>query len=236
MRPGTITIATTGFTPRLRSECVGWFRPDANSITHVTGSISAFLDSSIQLRHLTQSLGSLMPTYAASDAAYNNRPTITFTATHYLDSSVFSALSPLWTVYVVGHASAVGNQVFVGNAIADPGNEKDAIYATAGNASTYGGAGPLVSSTALTSKHVICAIQGNAANSAIYVDDSTTAVITGSNGSASVMTYRLGAARPATGGLIGTIAEVVMVTGADTQAQRYQMMKFLGDYYGKAVT
>lgn len=88
-----------------------WLRSDLG-ITEVSGAVATWEDQSGNGNHFTQDTALNRPVYTASTPAYNNQPTLDFTAnnhfmscpTHFLDS--LAAVGGFW---IVAHRIAGGN-------------------------------------------------------------------------------------------------------------------------------
>jgi hypothetical protein len=96
------TLTVTAWAPSDVSGLQGWWRADAADITIGTG-VSQWNDKSGNARHWVQGTGSAQPTFTASDAAFNNRGSVTFdgsndvltcatTLTNFITATAYTAV------------------------------------------------------------------------------------------------------------------------------------------------
>jgi hypothetical protein len=216
-------------TSRLR----GYLQPDAGNITVVTGDITAESELSGLGRNLTSAGGS-RPTVSTADASYNNRSTRHHVATQYDTTAVdFTFEAQPFTIVTVGHCSAVGTQVFLGNSATS--SEID-VYAIGGNMALYAGSAVIATAVPWTSPCVRCDVVNNGGTSSIYKNDHTTPVATGTTGTAVETAFRIGAAKSGGSGWIGTTAGMAFLSGAASANVRGAVMGYFGWYYNLPVT
>lgn len=170
------------------------------------------------------------PTYNATDAAYNNLPTVTFDG---VDNRLGNtggawsvAMTQPFTIFMVGELDgAVYNDHVINGADAGV-----LVYVDGtGLLQFAGGAGNYV--TQPTSKSAV-ALEFNGASSKVYVS-STTASVTGAAGAAGWPRLVVGNYVGLDGyGADGKIATILVYKGALDATDRAAVLAYLGDKYG----
>jgi hypothetical protein len=214
-----------------------WARPDASLVTLSSGKVAALTvrgGGGDANKNLAQATGGSQPTYNATDAAYNNRPTMSFNSSqlHSVGNWAASLAQP-FTIYLVGQsASGHAQQAFF-----DDSAGTTVIYATdtSNDLAIYAGVS-LSSSTVTTNPSVMCLVF-NGASSAIYVNDATTAKATGNASGAALVSAVLGDNASASTPLVGKIADHIVYAGAHNHANRSAVMSaYAAAWFGITVT
>jgi len=217
------------FVPTGIAGLLAWYRPDAAAVTLNGGDVSALLDQSgtgDANKHASQADAGQQPLYVASNAAYNNQPTITFAATDRLTTGTWTVPpTQALTIYTVGARGATGALRFFFDGLASPdrinlvGDDPAALVIAAG------GAGVTDTLAASTPAAICCVIDG--ASSATYVNVIGTASATGDAGTAVVAGLTLGNRFALDFGLSADLADLIVYDGAHDATTRGQLM---GDY------
>lgn len=215
-----------------------WLRPDALALTLVSSThISQINDQSgtgDSNKNAIQATDGKRPILTASDAAYNNRPTMTFNGSqlHSVGNWAASQAQP-FTIYLVGQSAAGHAQ----QAFLDDSAGTSVIYATDTSNDLAIYAGVSLSSTTVTTNPSVMCLVFNGASSAIYVNDATTAKATGNASGAALVSTVLGDNAGGTTPLNGKIADSAGYAGAHNQATRSAMMAaYAGKRYAISVT
>lgn len=208
---------------------VAWWRSD-QQITIATG-VSSWGDLSGNGHTATQGTAGAQPTFNASDAAYGNKPSLTFNGAvpQNLQTTAFTVTQP-FTVY-----QAVANTD--GNA-----GSFDCVFGgTGGRLRRFINQWDLSSGTDLlsgvnTSAVVALAGSFNGNSSNIWVNASASPV----NGAGGANNLTNGAALGGNGasisGLTGTMAETIVYTGAHTNANVATIFAYFAARYGIAAS
>jgi hypothetical protein len=238
---GGVTLGSRahgGFNIAARTGKFLWLRADLG-ITTVSGLVSAWADQSgvgDANRNLTQATSTSRFDFVAADAAYNNKPSLKVTtnvagAWMAATGNWASPPSSPFTLYWAG--TPTGSRYLLGGDTASQyvlihGNGAAWLIESTSNSLAAGGA--------IASPSVCCAVY-NGASSAFYYQDSQTAAASGTLGTGGFTRLNLGSyttsgTPPAsTNWALGSVAEVVGFSGADSAAQRRQMMLYLGARY-----
>lgn len=222
--------SSAAFSPLSDSGLKAWYDM-AMGATTGGGFITAIADQSgtgDANKNLTKAGGAGSVTYTASDAAYNNKSTLTLIGSgERFDGGLWAAsLAQPFTIYAVGQATTgriydgvAGNRVILVN--------------NAGPWAIYGGAGFLnapASTAANPAK--ICGVY-NGVSSAIYTDATfNTPAATGSIGTDTLTRLSLGDMFGGAGALNGKIAAVIVSAGAHNAALRAQYAAYLSTRFG----
>lgn len=124
---------------------VGWWRADLG-ITLNGGDVSAWADQSGNGSHLLQANPALQPLYTASDANFNNQPSLTFTAANgdYMDCLTGgSSGNPQHSVFAVIRTGtlAASFAAFVNYGRSTASTSSSLIGENSGDAAWFGGGG-----------------------------------------------------------------------------------------------
>lgn len=226
------------FSPKQLPGLQAWYRADMG-ITTATG-VSAWSDSSgtgDSNKNLSQATGAKQPTLNATDAAYNNKPTLSFlgSSVQYLRSGTWSvALAQPDTIIVVGSLTSAGAsaQRYLDGLIV---NAQLIFYnqATTKN-SIYAGSALDAAAVTNTSPHIVV---GNFNNTTSKIWDTAKTGTAGTVGSASNLagiTIGVGG-DTTTSPLTGKIAEIIMYSGTLNQTQINAVLAYLGTRYGISI-
>lgn len=214
-----------------------WLRADLG-ITLNVGNVSAWADQSGKgdvNRNCLQGTAASQPTFVASDAGLNGRPSVSFPAGGTQLSLVSGTWAPApsqpFTVFLAAKASQTGaaNQYALDSIIA---GTQMAVFTTAHAQVTAFATGSLQYTTDTTVKAVSVYEFNGVVNSKIYWN-ALTAVATGNAGPNIHTGTTIGnyAGLLAVTNFDGTIAEVIYVSGIATLAQRTACMTYLGARY-----
>lgn len=242
-----------GFVPTALGGAVLWLRSDLG-VTTSGGEVTGWADQSgagDAGRNFAPA-GTDRPAYNASEAGYNNRPTVgTFNKAGLasdcrLVSGTWSATyaNPL-TIIVVGHGMGdASNRYFCSESATDA----LAVFAHTGGAQTYTGAvggTSIVAAGALGTDVPGCVTMfevNGPANSALYVDKLVTADATGAadpstlgDAPYSVGSYG-GAGTVATTYGCERLAEVLIFNRLLANPEKVQLRDYLNSLYGKSMT
>ena len=202
-----------------------WLRAD-QGITLATG-VSQWNDLSGNGNNLSQSTVGLRPAYNATDAAYNNQPTLSFSAVAntVIGGGSITHAQPYTIIFV-------GDSALAGSSIIESGGTYSGLYTFgpgAGYICFYAGTGQQ-SNTGITSKSVVAAVF-NGASSSIYVNNSSTPVFSANPGSGglsgAINIGNTGLAGPFT----GNIAEVLIYNSVLSTTQLGTIFQYLGSRY-----
>lgn len=170
---------SSSFTPKSLAGLIAWYRADLG-VTVATG-VSAWADQSGSgdaNRNAIQNTAANQPTLTASDALYNNRPTINNTSgTQYLATPTWGTTYAQPTTILV--CGTLVNRLVDGSTVAN----RQAILASVGWA-FYAGTATVASATAL-GKGVAAGIF-NGASSSLYVNSSAAAAASGNPGASAL--------------------------------------------------
>lgn len=231
---GTVPIVDGLVSPRSRgNNLLLWVYGEAG-VTQTGNLISLWADQSQQTyanRDYTAA-GGFRPTYTAADSEFNNRGTATFNGTgNWMANAGAWGTLPTqpYTIYIAGKSTGSAG-VFFGSGGASNRSDVDVQTSFA-----HAYAGSNLTTTTLVTSPCIITVVFNGASSAIYVNGSLTAVVSGDVGAQSISQTYLGGNNGGGNLLTGKIASVVITRGADTPRQRAEMVKYLGTYYGITV-
>lgn len=226
------------WTPKFISGLQLWLRADLG-VTIATG-VSAWADQSgtgDANKNVTQATGSKQPTLNASDASYNNKATLSFSsaASQCLVSGLWSSpLSQPWTVVVVGQDDGTAaSQVYVESGSDLAGSNRVLVYQNGTNYELNAGVA-LVADARDANPHGLIGVV-NGASSRIY-HSARTAVATGDAGARTPLgaTF-IGETFVGTAFLNGKIAEVIVWSGALTDAQLVPVWNYISSRYAITV-
>lgn len=213
-----------GFVPTDLAGIKAWYKMSLGATTG-GGSITALADQSgtgDTAKDLTAT-GTIA--YTATDAAYGNKATATFTGTQRMQnaSSWAAAQTTPYTIYFVGHAT--DGRLFDGR------TNSHLVMNLSSDWTMYCGSFISATGTDPTVPSFGCVVF-NGASSSLYITDPATAAVTGNPGTTTLEALVLGALGGGGGELTGKIAEVIAYSGAHDEATRTQVMGYLADEYG----
>lgn len=191
---------------------------DANKGISIGTGVSAWQSQGSNTLSVTQGTGADQPGYTASNASWGNQSTLNYTSTSMQLSNSFTLAQP-FTIYVFGAITTASTSFFVECTDA-LGLDLTKFYFNDGaiNSSSVGDGNP----------HAFCAVF-DGTSGGLYVDSSSAAIVAGSDTVGLSSTLSVGAL------MTGTIAFVMIVANADTQAQRSQLFTYGSSRY-KAFT
>ena len=198
------------------------------TLNNVAFGTSQWNDISGNGNNVVQATAALQPAYNATDAAYNNQPTLSFSAVAntVISGGSITHAQP-YTIIFVGEADLSGGS------IVESGTSYSGLYTFgpgAGYICFYAGTGQQ-SNTGITSKSVVAAVF-NGASSSIYVKNSQTAILTGNPGTGGLSgVINLGNSG-LSGPLLGRIAEVIIYPTVLSPIQLKAVFGYLGARYG----
>lgn len=206
------------FTPASRNPVL-WYRSDAANVTLVSNAVSSWASIGSNTQAVTQGTSADRPGYTATNSSWNNRPTLNYTSTSMqLNAVSFTQAQPC-SLYVFG-AITTGGTSWLVSSTCEAGLDGADFYFYDGAIHT--------ASTGNGNPHAFCVVF-NGSSGALYVDNSSTALATGSGSIGYSSSLSIG------NSMTGTIVEVVLYAGADTAAQRSQMFVYGTNLY-KAFT
>jgi hypothetical protein len=202
-----------------------WYRADFNHLT--SGKVDTLIDQSTNTNNAVQATGANQPTYNASDAGYNNKPTMSFAGGQILASGNTAYLTQPGTVYVVGENTSTSGAMYDGNSGTDR-------WVLLNNGSSvpeiYAGTGPLVCSGTINVKCVQWAIFNGASSS--FGVSAVTANTTGNAGSGSMrFGVTIGAYTASSEQLTGKIAELIYYTAVHNATDRTNTQAYFNGRY-----
>jgi len=212
------------FTPLSLSGTLAWWSARLGITTPTSNHVGTWVDQSgtdANGKNQLQTTDGSRPTIATS-ATYNNQLVVSAAAGQQMApaGNWAAALTQPFTIYLCGESSTNG-AVVIGNASVQIFQSSTSLVAFAGG----------VVSAATDVASVYCFVF-NGASSAAYRLDSTTPVNTGNVGAASAAVMNMFFA----GGGNKKAADIVIRSGADSQSNRFKVMKYMGDINGFAVT
>lgn len=206
-----------------------WLRSDLG-ITLNSTTVAAWADQSGNGHNVSQGTGANQPTYNASDANYNGRPSLqAATSGHFLLSAAFSIPQP-FSLFIVGEAATSG-QVLIGCGTAsDPfvGNN-------AGNTEVFAGTTQVTDPVSCTVPRSMLAVF-NGASSFAGADDWVTGGSTGGSGTLSLASLNVFATSAGTFSLIGKVLEIVGLPRVPTANDKALMQAYIKTLYNRTVT
>jgi hypothetical protein len=214
-----------GWTPAQRQATgVLWLRGDS-IIFDASNNIIAWFDKfGKQVNFLPQGT----PPLFSYSQTLGGQPVMTKIASGYVNSSASYTVNQPNTIYVVASSNNPSNNFY----LFDSTTAEQALIYTSGNVWAMTAGSTLSSSAATKGAHVFCCVF-NGPNSALYVDSSSVPV-TGNAGTNNVTATNLyigTSSGGATTHFIGDYAEIIVVKGADNQAQVQQMFGYFHSQY-----
>jgi len=229
--PNSLPVAQAPppFDPSQLTGLAWWLRADKG--THISTGVSQWDDQSgsgDSNRNVVQATSSQQPTLNASDAAYNNQATLSFS--HAAESSLQSgtwspSISDPYTIFIVGNDTNDGNEEFM---LTVSGGFRPmqivSNYIIEGNLD-------LTSTTARNSTKQLFVLEINNTASSIRINQATPQV-TGSIGGHFALTIAtIGAYISAGFALNGKIAEIALVDHILSAGDMTNMLTYLGTRY-----
>jgi hypothetical protein len=228
-----------------------WLRPDLG-LTQSGGLVTAWADQS-GVGDANRNFAPVndKPAFSASDALYNNQPTIGTFNTAGTDNScrlksaaAWSATYTTFSLIIVGHATGSGIRYFSSSTA---GDRLSILKSTAaGNVAYLTGVGTEVGVTAVstaTPRLMIAEVNGGTpANGKMYADSVSASTAMNASGSLGAAPFVLGTymgANLATTWGVDRIAEVLVISGlwsALSAQQKSDYAAYINTRYGKAIT
>lgn len=223
------------FLPSNLAGLAAWYRADL-LLTQVAGKVSGWGDSSGSgdaNRNLIQLAPALQPSYTASDAAYNNHPSVTFVSaaaqTLQPTGRWSAALAQPFSLYIVGNSDGSPAPQ---NLTGEPGGRVQVVDNNGGaGVNLYAGAF-LNAGLENTAAPRIVAANFNGATSKVY-QSALTAAATGPTGAYGCS--RVAISDTAVAGLNGKIVEAIYYSRTLSAAEHQRVMTYLGTRYAIAV-
>jgi hypothetical protein len=222
------------WTPASDEDLVAWWDMGAGATVNGSNQLTALADQSgtgDAAKDLAfAGAGSIA--YTASDAAYNDMPTATFSGNQRLEGSGAwaVALAQPHTIYIVGESDTDGGRIIDGGA--SGGRAMIVRSGTLWQIYAMGGAGVNATGSVAANPSMVCGVF-NGASSAVYVgSDFSSAAGTGNPGTNSVAQFVLGALGGGGGELNGKIAEVIVSSGAHDATLRANYAAYFAGKFG----
>jgi hypothetical protein len=242
---GTLTNGYEYFNPSSLASCVWWLRADLG-ITLNGANVSGWADQSgvgDTNRNAVQATAASQPAYRASDAAYNNKPTLgTFNigAAHtVLATGVWNANYAAFTIGCVGNVNGGGSRYFTFGSSTD----FQALIASASKAAAFSGASAtslIEAGTSAATAKCLTIAEFNGASSNLFVNATGTVSVTGTLTASSLgnkalfVGCRNGIAGTTAG--VETIGELWALNGIATSGEKLRLRKYLNGRYAKSMT
>jgi hypothetical protein len=195
-----------------------------------TGATFTWADQSGSGNNFHQTTAGNQPTVNASDAAYNGQATLSFTGGQFLDqvSAWAATVSQPYTIMIVGSDSASGNNIFVGQPVANnwyiaaSGGLYGVSISVAFNATTPDSTTPK-----------ILYVEYDDPSSSTFRVSQDTPEVTGNAGAAATLpTLELAGADAGINHLSGKLAMIVVCSGILSSANRALLQSYAGRKYG----
>lgn len=210
-----------GFTPAALSGVAHWYRAD-QGITLNAGNVAQWNDL-VGSAHLVQATGANQPAYNATDAAYNNQPTIQASATgHYLAAAGVSSLQPM-TLWIIGQNSPAST-VLVALSTSGPWVANDGTHPYC-----YAGTSLIDTAKSANTPNALAAVF-NGASSTFGANDWLTGGVSGNAGAGNGSSIGVFATSTGTFSTIGKIAELIIQAGVPTAAEKNNMAAYFARY------
>lgn len=229
-----ILTTTRILSPVLLRGLLAWYRAD-KGVTVAGGGVSVWANSSGAVdanRNALQATLALRPTLNAIDAAFNNKPTLSFSGTQWLQTGIWSsAPSQPVSIFVVGDDAGVNGQAYYDGLALDQMELLSVFGAYSPRAGNLGaGTTPLEAIP-----HVLGDIF-NTTGSIIYQSARTPQATNVDVGVFNATGMTIGASGDtATRFLTGKIAEIVVVKGVMSKAEIDLLMDYFADRYALAI-
>ena len=233
VRTGSRVLFQAATLPNLAA----WYKASVG-ITLNGSTVSGWADQSgvgDANRNLAQGTAGFQPTFVASDANLNGRPSVLFTAassTRLVSGTWAAAPTQPLTMYMAMRGGTQSNQ-YITDGKAGRGliQQIDA----GGKAAFY--AGSTVSSTIslLSTSAILCGVY-NGASSSGYVNHYSSADASGNFGTNTFDGITVGCGFNAANFFGGNVAEILVYAAAHSAGQRQVVMQYLGAKYGISVT
>lgn len=210
-----------------------WLRADTGVTSDGADAVSQwdFKNGTFRgVSNVAQATGVNQPTLVASNASYNNQPTINFDGNDFLDSVAFSSvIAQADTIFIVADADVTASRIYIDTAT---GANQQQIFSRGGGNADWGiFAGSVLSTGAIIDSNVhIQEYTVNGVNSEIIIDGVSEA--TGAAGAGDLDSLRVGISSTGTFGLLGDIAEIIIYTDDVSAGDRTILRDYLNERYG----
>jgi len=210
-----------------------WLRADRANVTLSTNQVTQWNDTSGNGNNATQGTSANRPTWNSSDANFGGRPSLSFSGTQAMSLASLFPNQP-FTVYVVARTT---NSNPIQALFADTTNAVGIFIGTSIGLNWTISAALTSSNGTVNTTLAFCAVynsQLNQPGSILYINSSAKPVQGPLNiGTANPAgTEIIGGATAAGGdGLVGAMAEVIVVGAAHSQTQTAQVFNYLSQYY-----
>ncbi len=197
-------------------------------------NVQALADQSAKAdanRNLSQVTGAAQPPYVASNAAFNNDATLTLDSARHMLSGTWTSPPAQPTCYYLVCSSTVNSTYMVSGLAANP--NRIAILRSAGGVWNFTAGSTTTTVSDPTSPHVFL-LEVNGASSK-YAKNAKTTTATGSPGTNTITGITLGALDGGIAKSTGAFAFLMVTNGAETTAERAEILDFLGAKYGIAI-
>jgi hypothetical protein len=219
------------FNPTQISTLLAWYRSDLG-ITLNGSTVSGWADQSGNGHNVTQATGTKQPTYATSDASYNGYPSLTFVqaSSQNLASSTFTAIAQPLTYIFVGKLTAAPTNTCQ---LCDGSVQRPIMYVSSGsttvlNLQEVGGAAFSGTASPVLTTPFVAAGLFNGASSAIFQNNSQTALASGTTGTNGVDQIQLSS--NSTQAWNGSFTEVLVYQNLSS-SDRQRLFVYLGTRY-----
>lgn len=206
-------------------------------ITLNGGDVSAWADQSgtgDANKNATQSTAGLQPLFVASNADFNNQPSVRFTAAsgdYMITGTWAAALAQPATWYLVYKGGTTAGHRAVIDGIAAGNRHTVQNLTGTGVPFLFAGASVDAATNKASARTYLAAVV-NGASSAIYVDNFTTAEGSGNAGAHSLTGLTIGSNYLFGNGLDGDVAELLAYSVAHDATARAEVLAYLQGRYG----
>lgn len=169
--------------------------------------------------------GGYNPTWNAVDPAYNNQSTITLSSapTRFYSAANYAVpVPPPWTVFFVGNDDGTTTSEIIF------GELSGSVYYCTGSETHYSVNGVFSSTKVRSSNPSIFVVEVNGTSSTLAISENVPEASGAIGGTFSLTQPMIGYSSP----LIGKVAEVRVYSGLLSQAQKDNVMNYLGTRYG----
>lgn len=225
--------------PRTVAGLLAWYRGDLG-VTNVGGRASAWADQSgtgDANKNLVQATAGNRPTITAADANFNNQTTLALNSAHpdiLIPTGNWAvAMAQPITIYSVHLVTSLAGQVAYYDDNVTPNSFS--LFQTLGGGFAAEAGASLSAGDNTLNKPTVFAVVFNGVSSSCY-DNARTAVASGNAGANGSVGLLVG--DHATGGgspLAGTIAEIIVYSGAHNATTRSTVLTYLGARYAIAI-
>lgn len=220
--------------------CLAYYDADVGNVVLNAGNVSLWRNSSSiyteSARDAVQSTAINQPAYTQSDSDFAGHGSIYFGSGTLLQSTTFSAAlaQPVTYYAAIRLSSAATGTCALMDGIGTAGL-RQMIYFTNGVPTIFAGTVVNGSGDYKNQTVILCAVF-NGANSALYLNNTSTPVITGNPGAQSIDGITLGNSSTNSNPFIGYVGCFAAIGRASSGTEIQSVMRHLGMRYGGAVT